>query len=29
MILVGRRFDEPTLYRAAFAFEQSDSWESM
>jgi Asp-tRNA(Asn)/Glu-tRNA(Gln) amidotransferase A subunit family amidase len=29
MMVVGRRFDEPTLYGAAFAFEQSGSWESM
>jgi amidase len=28
MMLVGRRFEEPTLYRAAFAFEQSAPWES-
>jgi amidase len=28
MMLVGRRFEEPTLYRAAYAFEQSAPWES-
>lgn len=29
MMLVGRHFDEPTIYRAAYAFEQSGNWKSM
>ncbi len=28
MMLVGRHFDEPTIYRAAYAFEQSGDWKS-
>jgi amidase len=28
MMLVGRHFDEMTLYRAAHAFEQSRDWRS-
>ena len=29
MMLVGRHFDEPTIYRAAAAFEQSGDWKTM
>ena len=29
MMLVGKHFDEPTIYRAAFAFEQSGDWKAM
>ena len=29
MMLVGRHFEEATLYRAAHAFEQSDDWKSL
>jgi amidase len=29
LMLVGRPFDEPTIYRAAYAFEQSGDWRSM
>jgi amidase len=29
MMLVGRHFDEPTIYRAAFAFEQAGDWKKM
>jgi amidase len=29
VMLTGKHFDEPTIYRAAFAFEQSDDWKSM
>ncbi len=29
LMLVGRHFDEPTIYRAAHAFEQSKDWRSM
>ena len=29
MMLTGRHFDEPTIYRAAYAFEQSGDWRSM
>jgi amidase len=29
MMLVGRHFDEPTIYRAASAFEQSGDWKTM
>ena len=29
MLLVGRHFDEPAIYRAAHTFEQSGYWESM
>ena len=29
MMLVGKHFDEPTIYKAAFAFEQSGDWKSM
>lgn len=29
MMLIGKHFDEPTIYRAAFAFEQSGIWKKM
>jgi amidase len=29
LMLVGRHFDEPTVYRAAHAFEQSGDWKTM
>ena len=29
MMLVGKHFDEPTIYKAAFAFEQSGDWKKM
>jgi amidase len=29
LMLVGKHFDEPTIYRAAYAFEQSDDWKKM
>jgi amidase len=29
MMLVGRHFDEPTIYRAAHAFEQAGDWKKM
>jgi amidase len=29
MMLVGKHFDEPAIYRAAFAFEQSGDWKAM
>ncbi|MBI1214024.1 MAG: amidase [Alphaproteobacteria bacterium] len=29
MMLVGRHFDEPTIYRAAYAFEQAGDWKTM
>jgi len=29
LMLVGRHFDEPTIYRAAHAFEQSGDWKAM
>jgi amidase len=29
LMLVGRHFDEPTIYRAAYAFEQSADWKGM
>jgi amidase len=29
MMLIGRHFDESTIYRAAYAFEQSGDWRSM
>jgi amidase len=28
-MLVGKHFDEPTVYRAAYAFEQSGDWKKM
>ncbi len=29
MMLIGRHYNEPTIYRAAYAFEQSQDWKSM
>jgi amidase len=29
MMLVGKRFDEPTIYRAAYAFEEAGDWKQM
>jgi Asp-tRNA(Asn)/Glu-tRNA(Gln) amidotransferase A subunit family amidase len=29
LMLTGRPFDEATLYRAGFAFEQSGDWQTM
>ena len=29
LMLAGKHFDEPTIYRAAYAFEQSGDWKSM
>jgi amidase len=29
LMLVGKHFDEPTIYRAAYAFEQSGDWRKM
>ena len=29
MMLVGKHFDEPTIYRAAQAFEKSGDWKKM
>jgi amidase len=29
MMLIGKHFDEPTIYRAAFAFEQTEDWRRM
>ncbi|MBV9833654.1 MAG: amidase [Alphaproteobacteria bacterium] len=29
VMLTGKHFDEPTIYRAAYAFEQSGDWKSM
>jgi len=29
VMLVGRHWDEPTLYRAAFTFEQAEDWTSL
>ncbi len=29
MMLVGKHFDEPTIYRAAYAFEQARDWKQM
>lgn len=29
VMLTGKHFDEPTIYKAAFAFEQSGDWKSM
>lgn len=28
-MLVGKRYDEPTIYRAAYAFEQAQDWKSL
>jgi amidase len=29
LMLVGKEFDEPTIYRAAYAFEQAGDWQTM
>ncbi len=29
LMLVGKHFDEPTIYRAAYAFEQAEDWKKM
>jgi amidase len=29
LMLVGKPFDEPTIYCAAYAFEQSGDWKNM
>ena len=29
MMLIGRHFDESTIYRAAYAFEQAGDWKKM
>ncbi len=29
MMLIGKHFDEPSIYRAAQAFEQAGGWKSM
>jgi amidase len=29
LMLVGKHFDEPTIYKAAFAFEQAVDWKKM
>ncbi|HSD10277.1 MAG TPA: amidase [Candidatus Binatia bacterium] len=29
MMLIGKHFDEPTIYRAAYAFEQAGDWKKM
>ena len=29
LMLIGKAYDEPTLYRAAYAFEQSGDWKKM
>ena len=29
LMLIGKHFDEPTIYRAAYAFEQSGDWKKM
>ena len=29
LMLVGKHFGEPTIYRAAYAFEQSGDWKGM
>ena len=26
MMLIGKAYDEPTIYRAAYAFEQAEDW---
>jgi amidase len=28
-MLVGKHWDEPTIYRAAYAFEQAGDWKAM
>jgi amidase len=29
MMLIGRHFEEPTIYRAAYAFEQAEDWKTL
>ena len=29
LMLIGKHFDEPTIYRAAYAFEQAGDWKTM
>jgi amidase len=29
LMLIGKHFDEPTIYRAAYTFEQSGDWKTM
>jgi amidase len=29
LMLVGRHFDEATIYRAAYAFEQAHDWQTL
>jgi amidase len=29
LMLIGKHFDEPTIYRAAYAFEQAGDWKVM
>jgi amidase len=29
LMLIGKHFDEPTIYRAAYAFEQAGDWKAM
>jgi amidase len=29
LMLVGKHFDEPTIYKAAYAFEQAGDWKKM
>jgi len=29
LMLIGKHFEEPTIYRAAYAFEQADDWKKM
>ncbi len=29
MMLAGKHWDEPTIYRAAYAFEQAGDWKAM
>jgi amidase len=29
LMLIGKHFDEPTIYRAAYAFEQARDWKTM
>jgi amidase len=29
LMLVGKHWDEPTIYKAAYAFEQAENWKGM
>jgi len=29
LMLIGKHFDEPTIYKAAYAFEQAGDWKQM